>query len=562
MLRNIRHKVFFKLLIGFLIVGIPMESIGLWASWYGAKIVLEKTNQSMEEKMYLFSHFLEQELSNVNQTLVSLSMDSDLMRFALQRSNPFSYENVTSYDLLISKLKILQFSSEYISNVFMILPKTREVVSYMDGYNQMQNKEYSYLQEMNRTTMNRFLHEDKLVYFSANQDDFVLGVEISQSSIMKSLKTHQGDTGYHVYMKQVSNDSWISPQILTAEERQTINRIHAGEVYGKELIVQEHTSKDQLFTIGFYASKKQLLSSFYSLRSWLWILTSISIVAIILFSWFINHQIHSPLALIVRSMKEVERGKYDSRLLLKKNDEFGYVYKQYNRMAGQLQNLIQEVLEKKIQFQRAQLRHLQAQINPHFLYNCFYNGYRMAKSGQSDNVAKLCKFLGDYFRYVTYTNDKDVSLADEMKYTLTYLEIQKIRYGDRLSFHLDCEVNASEFKLPGLLLQPIVENALIHVLEQQETSTHIDVRITDHDDRIRVEVSDNGPGIDEAHLKEIRGLLAKSENETEHFGLWNIEWRLRYRFGEESHLTIGPSAHREGTLVSFVIPKVVEARGA
>jgi len=560
MLKFVRHQVFVKLLAGFLLVAVPMEAIGLAASWYGAKAVLEGTNESMEEKLHFFGSFLEEELSNVNQMLVSLSMDSDVMEFALQRSNEFSYPNVITFDLLMSKLKILQFSSEYITDVFMLLPEANESVSVINGFKDFRGKEAAYLEQMAASSTNRFLHEDKLVYFSAN-DVFVLGVEISQAHIVETLRQHQGNPDYHVYVKDNLQNALLSPEQLTPEEKRTIERIDLGPGAVDDLVVQAAESQDRLFTIGFYASKADVLGPFYSLRGWFWALTAFSIIVIAAFSLFINRQIQAPLAALVRSMKEVERGKYDVRLEMKKNDEFGYLYKQYNRMAEQLQTLIQEVLEKKIQFQRAQLRSLQSRINPHFLYNCFYNGYRMAKSGQTDNVAKLCKFLGDYFRFVTYSNDKDVTLADEIKYTATYLEIQKIRFPERLSFDIDCAVDANRYRLPGLVLQPLVENSLIHGLEQQEEPTRIEVRIRETDAAIVAEVADNGPGIGEAQLRRIRELLARSENETEHFGLWNIEWRLRYRFGDECKLSIGPRPDGAGALVSFRIPKAAAEKG-
>ncbi|MBB3111754.1 two-component system sensor histidine kinase YesM [Paenibacillus phyllosphaerae] len=560
MLKLIRHRVFVKLLAGFLIIGIPVETIGLAVTWYGAKIVLEKTNQSMEEKMFFFASFLEEELSNVNQMMVSLSMDTDLAEYALQRNSEFSYPNVITFDLLMSKLKILQFSSDYITDVFMILPEPGEVASVIDGFNHIQEKERAYLGELQKSTTNRFLYGDKLVYFSAGHD-FVLGVEISQSQIVESLRIHQGNPEYHVYVKDRLQNTLLSPQSLSVEEKGTVARIESGADHASDLVVQETQSKDQLFTIGFYASKAQVLGAFYSLQQWFWALSCLIVVIIIAFSLFINHQIQTPLALLVRSMKEVERGNYGGRLALRKNDEFGYVYKQFNRMSDQLQNLIQEVLEKKIQYQRAQLRNLQSQINPHFLYNCFYNGYRMAKSGQVENVAKLFKFLGDYFRFVTYSSDKDVTLAEEVKYTLNYLEIQKIRYPSRLSFSIDCPMDVSDYQVPGLILQPLVENALIHGLEQQEGQTHIHIRMMDDDDQLRVEVSDNGPGIKEGDLDHIRKLLEETENETEHFGLWNIKWRLQYRFGEEASLSIGPRLDGTGTLVSFRFPKSLSKRG-
>ncbi|WP_158299550.1 sensor histidine kinase [Paenibacillus antri] len=556
-----KHQVFVKLLVGFLLVAVPMEAIALATSWYGAKVVLEETNQSMEEKLYFFASFLEEELSNVNQMLVSVSMDTDLMEYALQRSDEFSYPNVITFDRLTSKLKILQFSSEYIVDVFMLLPQSNEVVSVMNGFKHIQEKERAYSRKMQDSETNRFLHEDKLVYFSDN-GDFVLGVEISQAHIVESLRSHQGNAEYHVFIKDRLQDAVLSPRKLTADEQATIERIGRDPGAMDDLVVQETESKDRLFRIGFYASKAEVLGPFHSLRTWFWALTCFAVFVIVLFSLFINQQIQAPLALIVRSMKEVERGKYGGRLALRKNDEFGYVYKQFNRMAEQLQTLIQEGLERKIQFQRAQLRSLQSQINPHFLYNCFYNGYRMAKSGQTDNVAKLCKFLGDYFRFVTYSNDKDVPLSDELKYTTTYLEIQKIRFSDRLSFDIDCRVDASAYLVPGLVLQPLVENALIHGLEQREGATRIEVRIVEEGEAIRAEVSDDGPGIDEAQLHRIRELLRQTENETEHFGLWNIEWRLRYRFGEDGMLSIGPRTDGAGTLVSFVFPKVAARRGA
>src|SRR5690606_9725299 len=130
----------------------------------------------------------------------------------------------------------------------------------------------------------------------------------------------------------------------------------------------------------------------------------------------------------------------------------------------------------------------------HFLFNCLYLGYRMAKLGENENVVKLCKYLGDYFRYITYNSSGVVTLQEEITYTKNYLNIQKLRYSNKLDFIIYSEIDLSEIIVPNLIIQPLVENAIQHGIEKTSRPGVIEIHITQDEPNYYIEVSDNGAG--------------------------------------------------------------------
>ncbi|MFX3636066.1 MAG: sensor histidine kinase [Candidatus Pristimantibacillus sp.] len=216
-----------------------------------------------------------------------------------------------------------------------------------------------------------------------------------------------------------------------------------------------------------YVPLESILYPITSSRNWFWL--SISVIAIIsvLAAFLLYKNVQVPIRELFLAAKRLRKGDYTVRVDSGKTDEFGYLFDQFNLMSEQIQDLIDRVYEEKLRSKEATLKQLQSQINPHFLYNCLFFMKNMTRLGEQEAVMAMAVKLGEYYRYTTHVDQQDTTVRDEIKLISNYLSIQNMRM-NRIQFDIDIPESMEELTLPRLLLQPIVENAIIHGIELKE----------------------------------------------------------------------------------------------
>ena len=548
-LHMLRMSVFRKVFLGFLAVLLLLSAVCAGAVWAAGHALADQTQQTTHSKLQFFMDYLQEELRNVNQMLVALNNDPDLPTASLYRNDVFDYEFVELSAEIRSKMNIVHYSSEYVTDVFLLLPQSGLRLSVNNGVVPLAVEDRQMLQRhLNRSDeMVRLIDDETITYSAAVTDAsktealYVLGATLSQQKIIGAMKRFNEDNAYQVFLIDEQSQKRIgiggTPELDFAVYAQlSANPTDRITLDGVSYLVQR--ANDRNFTLVSYVAERDVLAPVVQIWRWFGWLALALVVFSLTYSIFVYNQIHKPLRQLVQTMREVEIGNLNVGLPVGKEDEFGLVYRQFNKMVVQLKSLVEEVLESKIQRQQAELKQLQSQINPHFLFNCFYIGYRLAKSGEMDNVAKLCKYLGDYFRFVTQQGSRDVPLKEEFKYIVTYLEIQKMRFSNRLEYEIEMEPGVEEITVPGLLLQPLVENALLHGIERVDRQGTLRIHAFEENGILRLTVRDNGNGMEAEAWEQLQRRLQIPSNDTDHFGLWNVHWRLRHRYGEEAGLTL------------------------
>jgi len=548
-LRMMRMSVFRKIFLGFLAVLLPITAIFYGALWVAGNALSDQAQKSTQSKLQFFMDYLQEELRNVNQMLVALNNDSDLPTAYLHQHDRLDFEFVGLTTNILSKMNIVNYSSDYVTDVFLLLPQAKLKLSIKAGVTGLSpGDELILRRHANRSDeMVRYIDNSAITYSAAVTDVsnqkvlYVLGANLSQDRIIQAMERFDDNELYRVFLVDDQSKKRIGRSDAAELDMAIYNQMSLDSrdrvsVKGESYLVQRST--DRNFTLVSYVSEDLVLAPVSFI--WRWYLgISVAMVAFaLLYSWFTYNQIHKPLHRLVRTMREVEIGNLNTSLPVKQEDEFGFVYKQFNKMVDQLRSLIEEVLESKIQRQQAELKQLQSQINPHFLFNCFYIGYRMAKSGEMDSVAKLCKYLGDYFRYVTQRGSRLVTLKEEVKYITTYMEIQRMRFSNRLDFTVSIPAELEDVQITGLLLQPLVENALQHGIERADRPGLLQVHIDVVDEELRLDVIDNGLGMSVEDWLLLERRLEQPANTSDHFGLWNVHWRVRHLYGPESGLVL------------------------
>ena len=279
------------------------------------------------------------------------------------------------------------------------------------------------------------------------------------------------------------------------------------------------------------------------------------IVAIFL-AIIISSSIGKPLQVLKHNMLEVSKGNLRSYYEIDNNDEVSVIGQVFNQMLNEIENLIEQVFQVQSQKRNAELRALQSQINPHFLYNTLDTLQWKALEYNAFEIADMINSLSRFFRISLSSGKEFITISDEIEHVRNYLEIQKIRYKDKINYNINVDFSIEENLVPKLLIQPLVENSIYHGLKPRKQPGIIDINVFAKENCIFIEVIDNGLGIDKKHLVEISKNLHESI-ESDHYGLYNVNERLKLAFSEKYSITI-ESELQVGTTVLLKIPMIGE----
>lgn len=269
-----------------------------------------------------------------------------------------------------------------------------------------------------------------------------------------------------------------------------------------------------------------------------------------------------PVKDVLSSMTRLERGEYPPPLPVRREDEIGQLVRGYNHAVGRLEQLNRDVLaeqqEKRrleVQSLQTKLDLLQTQINPHFIHNTMNTLNYMALRSGNGELSEVIASFNSLLRATLSTSSTFSTVEEELEYVRQYLLIQRHRYADR---SIDCvfetEETAKKVKIPRLMLQPLVENALFHgILPDAERPGQIRIACTVRKEQLTVSVSDNGVGMSEEKLLEIIESGKPAGNGFNRIGLRNVRERLRLLYGEKCSFSIR-SEKNQGTTVSFTVP--------
>jgi len=257
-------------------------------------------------------------------------------------------------------------------------------------------------------------------------------------------------------------------------------------------------------------------------------------------SILLYRNIQYPIKKLIQGLRRVQRGDYSVRLHSKDQNEFSFLFHRFNDMSHQIQDLIENVFQEKIRAKEATLKQLQAQINPHFLYNCLGYIINMAQMKDEQAVVSMAHNLSAYYRYTTRVERETSSLKEEINLLVNYLDIQKLRNG-RIEYHIDIPEDMLAQSVPRLMLQPIVENSVIHGVAKSYSSGEIRITGESSNGFCKIYIDDDGPGLSAEQLEALNLKMQEPLQEEMGCGLWNTNQRIMHTFGSHSYLLFGPS---------------------
>ena len=279
----------------------------------------------------------------------------------------------------------------------------------------------------------------------------------------------------------------------------------------------------------------------------------------------VSKSIREPLSDMQKLSTQISQGNLSARTQLPSVEELIPLANNMNQMAEKIDILIKKNIEEQQNFQKAEMKALQAQITPHFLYNTFDTIIWLAEEEKNEEVVKITKAFSDFLRISLSRGHEWITIQQELDHIRNYLTIQKIRYADILNYEINIENNLENYKIIKLVLQPLVENAIYHGIKNKRGRGHLVVTANYTDDSknfIKFSVQDDGAGFTEERLQEVTKELnagwKDAEKLTSVYGLYNVHKKLKLYYGDKTEGLVIQSEYNKGSNISFVIPCIME----
>jgi two-component system sensor histidine kinase YesM len=287
------------------------------------------------------------------------------------------------------------------------------------------------------------------------------------------------------------------------------------------------------------------------------ILTFVAIIFSVTATWGISRSIYMPIKKLHDVTTTITKNDLQALVTRDNVDEITELGMSFNIMIGRIRELLDAKVKEQENLKKAELRALQAQINPHFLYNTLDTIIWMAESKKTNEVIEIVSALSSFFR-ISLSKGKDwITIGEEIERTRSYLTIQKMRYRDIMDYRIEVDDKVLNNTVLKLILQPLVENALYHGLKNQRKSGTITVRAKQkNENEVLLEVEDDGIGFAPEKLDRINAMMNDNSDEIRFergFGLDNVNKRIKLYYGKQYGLSIS-SEYQVGTCVAAVIP--------
>lgn len=560
----------FKLLFGFLMLTLPLLAFLIYNNFYAIKVVRNQVAQSNANLASLYMGQIDRNLEEVDKYLYNMAaMDTDLLILEQPREENQEYE--------LAKIRLFNTISKDIANYktidkFLIYTEPND-----DLLMTRESGETFQEWESARNELTGIFHEKRLQNQSGFEPWFIVpnganhylcqiikvgdvyvGAWVNVKKLLVPLNLIDfGDQGKAILAsgnyEPLEDEPFLNDNHIRFQNRN--GYMLAGNP-DKYLVIGEKSNKGGFSLLAIIPDSKvleglpylQQIAAFISIGS---------IVILPVVFLFLRRVIFIPINRIVVVMRKIKNGNMDVRIAQSPvSAEFELMNETFNGMIQQIQELKINVYEEQLNSQKAELKHLQLQINPHFFLNSLNIIYNLAQLKNYALIQEMSISLVHYFRFMFRSNMTFVNLGEEIEHTRNYLRIQEMRFPGNLTFDIQASETLSKCFVPPLLIQTFVENAIKHAVTLDKP-IHIHVGVVPDeaapDKRIKVNIRDTGQGFPETVLAQLQSESDKLSEHGEHIGIWNVKRRLQLLYRDQTQITFANS-HEGGASVEICLP--------
>lgn len=389
----------------------------------------------------------------------------------------------------------------------------------------------------------------------------IIKIDLKQELINEIVSN--SNTKSHIFILDKNNqfiypnkeDKLIEASFLSEIENIKVNNYTNIPIDGTEYMMVYHQSSYSGVKTLMLTPRSSVFSEVNHLRKVIILVVMVGILISFLLGFLLSKPLVESIHTLRRAMGKVEKGNFEQRVTIHSNDEIGDLGKGFNLMINEIDRLVSEVYKTSLREKEAEIRALQSQMNPHFLYNTLESINMLAITKGNLDVSDMVSSLGKLLRYTIDNSSKIIMLDEELSFIRSYVAIQKVRIGENLQYSEDIDPTLHNVLLPKLVLQPFVENAIVHGIVQQ--GGHIFIKAYVERGLLKISISDNGKGITELELTKLKRLIENQQHisSEKHNGiaLSNVHERLQLLYGKQFGISID-GREKSGFSVTLTIP--------
>lgn len=576
-----------RMMLVYLIGGIiPLVIVSIYTNLQTRNMLISITEETQKEEIAVLSSSIRESMTVLDNVARLLCINDEIKRIATKKykSRTAFYKDYNSMNAISDYLNFYQQDISYI-NIYLnnasIEPSDLERLKNLSHLNSSIMKQAWYQNTVERTDegywyfgtmpgaggktiqISRALRDDKnrvigivTVLMQYNKTEKALDNRNTQTAVFyKDLYWVAGNFGSIEY-------PFLKKNIQKIQEDSASKKI----VYGVEeyLLTYERIMRkgsSDYYSLVSIQNYQNIMTNVNKISVQAFVPESAGILLslILIFGFSVSYgQRMSQLRL---QMHRVAQGEYDLVEPIEGNDEIGELYQELERMIKDIQLLMNHVVDEQVQKEKLHTRQkevefkmLASQINPHFLYNTLETIRMKAMVNHQPEIVELVKMLAKTMRYNIQVTDRLVTLKEELQMVEYYLKIQEYRFGDRITSKLEIEPEVDlRARILPLTIQPFVENAFVHGLEEKDSDGLLQIRAYMESEDICIEIRDNGAGMDYYELGKLRRSLREEDSDQNHIGVHNVNQRIQFLYGEEYGIHI-ESRKKIGTKVTIRIP--------
>lgn len=562
--------------LSLLVIFLALNVLFSWILYYTAtNYVKSSIYDKMNAQASFYLDTLDNQMENTQNILFNMFSDRKLVFLVYPMNLLNDYEMRDAYLSEQERIQMLKNNNSMIETGMIYLPNVEKYISDMT-IGEMEEEDFKVLDERSRIINQGVCLQDGMLYMVSagepyymvkERPDALFVIQYSEDKIRKTMAAFHTIEGSGSFLYKAEGEIYIGSneedelgkEILDAvKSRLTEDAVFSDAVKLESGRYQVFLARSQFFGYFIqYVPEKEVLKDILQYK-WIILLYIVGVGLVsILFSKFTERIIHKPLNKLVDAFSQAEKDGLDYEGTKDYGEnEFSYLFEGFNRMQERQKILTEELIEQKNLTQKAELKQLQAQINPHFLYNSFLSLRNKIRREDLESAEKLAGHLGGYFKFITRNDESNVSLKNEVDHARSYTSIQQMRFSDRIHvIFQELPEEYAEIEVPRLILQPLIENALEHGMEDKTEGGILKISFFENGNILEIHVEDNGENLTDDKMRELQMKLEQKKQIT---GIINIHQRLKLFFGEKGGIRIRRSSYGGAEVVVYIPLKQAE----
>ncbi|MNI07727.1 putative sensor-like histidine kinase [compost metagenome] len=557
-----------KLTLTFLLILLPLVGVSIFANFYSQNILNEQISDRTKGALLTTLEYVDQLTKNMDQQTLLIASNPNIVDIWKGIENPLSPDHLMGIRTVQQQLTALTNVNGAVKDAFIIHGESGNGVSTQNGgvkWPEVKNEFWFkqtlvakgglvvFIPTKDSDNHSAYLNEDMIYYIrmldvlSEIKEPNMMILAVDKRSFQQIIRNLQ--TSDNINITLLYNNGFVLETNPTSEPAR-------GEA---SFSIQ---AESDFWTIRLEQPKSEVFKLSHTLQQFTYWIIALSTIMAVWIGWFVYNEISKPLHQLSGAFKQFSSGNLAFEVVHQRRDEFGFVMNGFNRMAATQRKLIEDGYETELHLAKTEFSLLQSQINPHFLYNTLDSIYSVALTKQIPVISEMVINLSRFFRVSLGKGRDSFTLEETMQHLMYYIRVQQIR-SDHFTVEIDLAKETKDIPILKLILQPIVENAIIHGLEKSFDEGQLYIRSRIVEESLYVEVEDNGVGISEKRLSEIKREMDKITSKSYmnspdkpanlYYGLKNVKSRIMLYYGSDADLIL-ESKEGETTKVTLRLP--------